>query len=90
MIVVNVLMISCQVSMLRMRMIDGAHSTTSKAQKQKNQARLATRAAPPANLSNAARPVRMTSLGITGGSVMESSQPCATHVPGSRRLPHPA
>src|SRR3954453_23461999 len=52
MIVVNVLMISCQVLMLWISQIDGAHTTTRTTQKAKNHALLTNRDAAVANLSN--------------------------------------
>src|SRR4051812_39363757 len=61
--VVAVLMISCHVSTLRSRRIDGAHTTISRTQKAKKVARLATSDAHPAKRSK--NPTRAdTSLGI--------------------------
>src|SRR5437763_9051761 len=64
MIVVAVLMMSCHVSNGRITN-DGAHTRMSRTQKAKNGARLANRAACPANLSK--NPIRLlTSLGRCG------------------------
>jgi hypothetical protein len=58
-------MISCQVSMLLNKKYDGAQITTSRTQKAKNHARLASLDAEPANLSNPVTRL-LTSLGICG------------------------
>ena len=55
--VVAVLMISCQVSMLRISRIDGAHTRTISRQQKKNQARATTRLTDVASLSNRLSPL---------------------------------
>jgi hypothetical protein len=68
MIVVSVLMMSCQVLMLWMTAIDGAQITTSATQNAKNAARLTTRDEWSANRSN--QPTcELTSSGILGFEV---------------------
>ncbi len=65
MIVVTVLMMSCQMLTLCSREMDGAHTTTSSRQNAKNQARLTIRDAASANRSNQPTLVS-TSEGIAG------------------------
>src|SRR3954447_21325006 len=86
MIVVTVLMMSCQVSMSRKRKKVGAHTTTSRTQNEKKRARLAILDDQPAKVSNTPT-LADTSLGMRTGPfrfVMASSCPPA-RPPNPRR-----
>lgn len=81
MIVVAVLMISCQVSMLPNRKNDGAHTMMSSTQNAKKIALLAISAAPPANRSK--NPTRLdTSEGISTARPSPIGNTSTPRIPG--------